>query len=242
MEILRQDLYQINSYDCDLNGELTLPALNRFLSESAWKHSDEMEIGFSHLIKKNMAWVLYKEYIQMNSWPKWGETITVKTWPSQRDRLFCYREFEIYSSDKLLGKVTTSWIVINILSRRPVRTKDYFVESLDVNEKINFPKKIRNKMQWENRPIKTTSREIKLMDLDVNQHVNNSYYASWCLDFYTPEFIKSHKLSSIEQQFVLEARFGDILDIVQINSEKNCDRFVIYKENKEIFKLELNWI
>lgn len=241
MKIERTDNYVIHSYDTDLNGVLSLQSLTRFLQETAWLNAEDMDLGFDKFLQNDMAWVLFKQYIKMNKWPVWGDVIQLKTWPSKSDKLFCYREFEIYHNEELIGEVATSWLVIDIIKRRPLRTSRYYSKNLEVNEKMLYPEIIKEKME----PFESENPEfeqiVRVTDIDVNQHVNNACYTQWCLNSYDYEFLKTHRIVNIEQQFLLEARFGESIEIHHIKISENTHRHCIKRNGKVLFLLDLSW-
>ena len=77
------------------------------------------------------------------------------------------------------------------------------------------------------------------MLIDVNNHVNNSCYPLWCLNSYSLEFYNDHRLHRIEQQFALEANFGDDLSIVKYQKENLIFEHNIKRDDKELFLLRL---
>jgi len=241
MKFGRIDEYKIHSYDCDLKGKLSLPVLTRFLQETAWLNSEDMELGYKKMKENNLTWVLYKQYIEMDKWASWGDTISIKTWPSQADKLFCYREFEIYIGEEILGKVSTSWLVIDLLTRRPVRTSKYYQNNYNIDMPILFPEKIKEKMKAACEADSIAETRVNLTDIDVNYHVNNSCYPQWCLNSYSLEFYNDHRLHRIEQQFALEANFGDDLTIVTYQKENLIFEHNVKRDDKELFLLRLEW-
>ncbi len=241
MKLERIDHYKIHSYDTDLKGNLSLPVLTRFLQETAWLNSEEMQIGYKELVKKDMAWVLFKQYIKMDSWPLWGDTLTIKTWPSQADKLFCFREFELFVDDKLIGQVSTSWLVINTKTRRPVRTSKYYNEFFDNSQPMLFPEIIKTKMISESDAQISHIQAVHMFDIDINNHVNNSLYPQWCLNGYNIDFYRNNTLVEIEQQFIAEARFGDEISILTNQIDDSNFQHRIVRDGKDIFLLRLRW-
>ena len=239
MKFGRVDEYEIHSYDCDLKGKLSLPVLTRFLQETAWLNSEDMELGYERMKENNLAWVLYKQYIEMENWASWGDTISIKTWPSQSDKIFCYREFEIYRGEEILGKVSTSWLVIDLSTRRPVRTLKYYQGNYDIDMPILFPEKMKDKIKAANEADTISEARVSLTDIDVNNHVNNSCYPLWCLNSYSLEFYNNHWLHIIEQQFALEANFGDALAIATYQKENLIFEHKIKRDDRELFLLRL---
>jgi medium-chain acyl-[acyl-carrier-protein] hydrolase len=69
------------------------------MQESAYLHAEHLGVGHTQLAPLQMSWVLSRMRIEISRWPKWGDTVRLRTWPSGRDRLFYYRDFEIKDGD-----------------------------------------------------------------------------------------------------------------------------------------------
>ena len=118
-----QEEYLIRSYEADAQGKATMPLLCRFMQESASNHAEHLGFGISWLAENDYAWFLTRQLIVMDTYPGLGETIQVLTWPKGRDRLLWYRDFKILdSSDAVIGRAVTAWLVIDLDRRRPRRT------------------------------------------------------------------------------------------------------------------------
>ena len=96
-----QTEHTICSYDVDPHQTARLPALCRFMQEAAYLHAGHLGLGHSFLLAKGLAWVLARQRIQINRLPTWGKSVRIRTWPSGRDRLFFYRDFEMVDGDAL---------------------------------------------------------------------------------------------------------------------------------------------
>ena len=117
-----QDEYTIRSYEADAQGNATMPLLCRFMQESASNHAEHLGFGISWLAENNFAWFLTRQLVVMDTYPKLGETIQVRTWPKGRDRLLWYRDYKILDSDDtVIGRAATAWLVIDLDRRRPKR-------------------------------------------------------------------------------------------------------------------------
>lgn len=239
--IERRDNYKIHSYDTDMNQRLAIPTLTRFLQETAWLNAEDMGFGYQEFLKSNMAWVLFKQYIKLEKVPVWGDEITLRTWPSLSDKLFCYREFEIYNKKELIGGVSTSWLVIDLKSRRPLRTSRYYNKNININETILFPEIVMKKLKPSLVYSDIFTHKVRITDIDINQHVNNSCYTQWCLNYYDMDFYKAHRITEIEQQFSAEARLGDSLDICTDMLDEFTYSHTIQRDGKDIFFLNIKW-
>ncbi len=204
-----KDTFKIHSYESDFTGQATLPNLCHLMQESAWNHAENLQVGFSHLLKKNLIWVLSRQLVMIYQYPKWGDIIQVHTWPTGKDRLFCYRDFKIFDeNNNIIGLASTTWFVIDLAERKPQRTDSYI--QLDVDNSVervfpSFPAKIH--------PVKapefSRTLQVNYSDLDVNDHVNNVKYIEFVLDSLPLEFLKTHLLKGVEVNYIAEAKYSD---------------------------------
>jgi len=204
-----RDNYKIHSYEVDVNGRATFPALCRFMQESAWNHAEHLEFGFSHLMKYHLVWVLYRQLVKMYAFPLWGQSVTVETWPAARDRLYYFRDFRIWGEkEDLLGEAATSWFVIDIEKRLPQRTDAFFKMKVPDNIERVFAEKP-GKLKKVDFAAADALTTVKYSDLDVNGHVNNVKFIDWILDSHEEEFLKTHLLTEFEINYLSEAKCGE---------------------------------
>jgi len=238
----RTDRYKVYSYHADHTRHLTLVSLAKFLQETAGEHAEDLGVGFTKFKEMNIAWVLYKQVIKMEQWPLWGEEVIVKTWPTVAEKLFCYRDFEIFNSaEELIGKVSTSWIVINLENRRPMRTSKYYDLPQTEWNSVNFPVEIKNKLTNDKDPDCVRSYKVQLQDIDMNNHVNNTCYIDWAFNYYQPEFLAQHKLLGVEIQFQLEAVYGDEVQLETVINSKTKHDHIIKRNGKMLVHIRLEW-
>jgi medium-chain acyl-[acyl-carrier-protein] hydrolase len=140
--LIWQDEYTIRSYEVDTQGNATLPLLCRLMQESAFNHAKHLGLGISWLTENDLAWFLSRQLIAIDTYPRWGDTIRVLTWPTERERLFWQRDFKLLDDDgNTIGRATTAWLVIDLAGRRPQRTDT--LPSLDTPNDVEraFPRR-----------------------------------------------------------------------------------------------------
>jgi acyl-ACP thioesterase len=195
----------------DVKGCATMPLLCRFMQESASNHAEELGLGISWLTENELAWVLTRQLVVMDTYPKWGDTVQILTWPTGRDRLLWYRDFRLLDSkDTVIGRATTAWLVIDQAKRRPQRT--------DALPPLDPPSDVERALpRW---PAKVPSLNedapsyfvgVRYRDLDVNAHVNNAQYVEWTLEAFDLGFHRMHQLREIEVNYLVEALYGERL-------------------------------
>ena len=89
----REDRFLVNTFDCRPDGLIKPNALLQYLQEAAARHADELGVGFTDLDRRDCFWVLANLRIEMADTPRWGDCLTIRTWPSGVTRLAATREF-----------------------------------------------------------------------------------------------------------------------------------------------------
>ena len=114
------------SYDVDPHQTARLPSLCRFMQEAAYHHAENLELGHSFLSEHGMGWVLARQRIEVEHLPRWGEIVHIRTWPSGRDRLFFYRDFELTDGrGEGILRASYAWSLIDIDKRERVHPAHY---------------------------------------------------------------------------------------------------------------------
>jgi medium-chain acyl-[acyl-carrier-protein] hydrolase len=241
--LIWREAYTIRSYEADAQGKATMPLLCRFMQESASNHAEHLGFGISWLAENDFAWFLTRQLIRMDAYPKLGETIQVLTWPKGRDRLLWYRDFKILdSSDSVIGRAVTAWLVIDLEKRRPRRT--------DTLPPLHPPNDVESALP--RRPGKVTalsestpshSIRVGYRDLDVNEHVNSARYVEWVLDAFDAGFLKSHRLEELEVNYLAEALYGDELSAIceDTDGQTFLHSLVRDSDKLELFRARTHW-
>jgi len=228
--------FPIKSYDSDQNGKLTLQALFHFLQECAWDNARINDFGFEYLEEQNAYWVLSRVLIQIDEYPEWKDEISIKTWPKGADGFFALRDFLIFKDDKVIGRATTSWLILDRESRRPRRLDSFnfihenFLKENAIDIKLD-------KIILTNELLKYDQRKVYPSDLDVNKHVNNATYVRWMLDAYFSNH--TELISEFEINFLSELLLNDEFSVFQ--GKSNSENFYLLKNSldKEVCKARL---
>ena len=247
-QTLWQEKYKIRFYDVDIKGKAKIQTLCHFMQEAAWNHAESIGAGFSYFIRKNLIWVLSRQLIQISRLPRWNETIILHTWMAGKDRLFFYRDFQIFDSYKNnIASATTVWFVVDLKKRRPQRTELY-AGNLNLQPTKRAIDKKLTKIPSLNVPNHVRLLKVNYEDLDMNQHVNNVKYIDWILESFTLDFRKKHELKELEVDYLSEALYNDEISvglkekessvflhsiINKTNTKELCRARTVWKENTE---------
>jgi medium-chain acyl-[acyl-carrier-protein] hydrolase len=243
VDYLYETEFTVQPYETDQHNFARPVALLNYLQSAAGLHAALLGVAVSDLRKSGHTWVLSRVHLAMERYPRGGRTIRIRTWPATRDRLFTVRDFELFDSDAvLIGRATTSWAVLNLKSRRPVKLTDV-LPLYPIN-----PERALDDTFSSLPVLETSEYELRLPvlrgDLDINRHVNNTVYAGWALETIPEEVDSSSFLAGIEIDFRAEALYGDtIVARTAKGDEEGC--FVHRIENgcdgREVARLRTRW-
>ncbi|HWI55947.1 MAG TPA: acyl-ACP thioesterase domain-containing protein [Bacillota bacterium] len=195
---------KVRSFDVDFKQRATLEMLCRCFVDAAWSHAEALGVGYTHLAQQNKVWVLSRLLVQVPTYPRWGETLTLNTWPRAAKSVFAMRDFEILSSaGQPVAGGTSAWLVLDASSRRPQRPEKILalIRALPEKRAIDLePQKLAACAEASTQ-LPTTAR---YSDIDVNRHVTSAQYIAWLLDAYPLEFHRLHAVSLLEVNYVSE--------------------------------------
>ena len=240
---LHIDYYDISSYHADFMQQLSSVSLFCFLQESAWHHATSKGFGYEHLVERNEFWILTKVHVLINRMPNWAEKIRLETWGKEPEPLTAFRDFEIFdSNNQLVIRATTSWLILNIQTHRPVRLTHFADDFPVVNRQAIAEKPQKIQIPASN-GIKSRVFTIFPSDIDLNLHVNNTKYVQWAMDCIPLEFQRQHYLCEINVNFLSESHIGESYYIEAYQDDLNFIHFVISeKDNRKLAAVQSTWM
>ena len=243
--------FKVHSYEVDFKGLASLEMVCRYFQEAAWNHAEALGLGFQRLAAEQKLWVLSRLLIEIERFPRWGETIQVQTWPRAVEGPFAMRDFEFFdSAERRLVAGTSAWLVLAAANRRPQRVDKMLVNIPDTAGRRatgRSPEKLSDQEQQPGAAsaaaeIARCEMDVRHSDLDVNDHVNNSRYLGWLLDSYPAGFHRQHQVRSCEVNYLGETGAGDKLLIESSPAENSFHHHQITNPAGEIVcRARLEW-
>jgi acyl-ACP thioesterase len=194
----------------DRSDRLTLFSTFDLFQEAAINHAANLGVGRDDLARTRQVWVLSRMTALMERRPKYGETVTVRSWPLGADRLFAVRDYDIRdSADNPVVRGRSGWLVLDSEKRRPLRIQQV-VESLPPNEGlVSLPGGAGG---LDSRPDmdKAGERRAVFSDIDYNGHVNNARYIQWIQDLVEPEELEKADILRLDINYLSEVKYGEL--------------------------------
>lgn len=222
--------YTITCYEADANQLMRPTAMLDLMQEAANVNASTLGFGYDEMINSNTAWVLSRTHVKFINTPKWRDEVNLKTWHKGVSKLFYLRDFIL--SDKEgnpLVLATTSWLIIDMNTRRLVRNSDLALSDTAMDAIAEPADKVVVPVDVE--PELVRKHPITWSEIDTNGHVNNVKYVVWAIDAVKPEDIKARPLKELLINYDAEVMPGDVVKISRVRQETE-DGIIYYITGK----------
>jgi len=230
VSLLHQETFPVRFFESEPTGRATPAAMCRFAQEAAEGHCRTIGMSLLDMRAQNRMWVLTRFRLQMDCYPKVGETVTVQTWASARTngiravRDFCFLD----SQGRPTGRGSSIWLLLHAVSKRPVRLPQALLNICNAErssaEEFEIPR-LRPPLH----PTLSKVFEVGWKELDANNHTNNVHYMEWALEALPLATRRDRMLAQLDIEFLAEAFLGDritseaeLRDEISIHQLKNA--------------------
>ena len=220
--------YRVEVRDIDFTGKIKLSSLFLYFQDIAGIHAENLGMGRAMMEKNSALWVLARARVDILRYPRWKEEITIETWPQEPNRLEFTRDFYVKdSSDNILARAVSIWVVIDEKSRRLKKTESIFPGYPPTTKERAIDCKL-GRLKPKGKLIKIYNRKVRYSDIDLNEHLNNAKYVDFIMDAFSIEDHKKHIVRSIEINYSREALPGE--DISFYTDRSQAHENIIYME------------
>lgn len=224
--------YIIPCYDTDASWRLKPVSFMNYAQEMANRHAVILGFGYDDLIASKTAWVLSRMHIRFVKTPMWREKMTLTTWHKGLNRLFFLRDFQMRDEQgNVCVEATTSWIVLNLETRRFVRDPQLMDEGTTCSDdaieqpadKVVMPKDIESEYVMDH--------VVSYSDVDMLGHTNNAMYMHWAMDAVGYELASTRPIKEFTINFNRETRPGEKVSIYRVMQDTE-NGLKVYVEGK----------
>lgn len=204
--------WEVYFSQCYPNGAIKFPELANILQLTAAEHADLGAVGFDDLSQYDQSWVMNRMRIEIEELPRFSQDVEVKTWIQELKGFKSTRDFEVSREGKKLLGVTSLWAIFNMKTRRPdmLPFDMSYIEQYP-NQHATELANQRIDLSFEVSEIYT--QVVQFSDLDIVNHVNNTKYLEWCINYVDPSLILKNKIRAIDLNFIKELSFNDTISI-----------------------------
>ena len=198
---------RIRYSECDENCKLRLDALMNYFQDASTFQSENLGVGFSYLVPRNLVWVLVSWQVEITRYPALGEEVEIGTLPYDFKGFIGSRNFCMKTKGgEMLAKANSIWTLLNFDSMKPA------LPPADMLEK--YPVEPRLDMNYEGRKIAVNDGGacedlivVQRQHLDSNNHVNNAQYIIMAIQYLPQDF----EVRNLRVEYKKQAHLGDVL-------------------------------
>ncbi len=222
----------IPCYDADASWRLKPTSFMNYAQEAAGNHAVHLGFGYDDLIATNTAWILSRVHVEFPDAPRWREEVTLNTWHKGLNRLFFLRDFVITDNEgKERVKATTSWLVLNLETRRLVRDPKLMEEGTVCTEHVIETPADKVQMPKDVEAEHVMDHAVAYSDVDMNAHANNAMYMQWAMDAVDYAIASARPVKEFTINFNHETKSGDVVSIYKARVEQE-DGLHVFVEGK----------
>ena len=192
--------------ETDKERNLTLEAIVDYFQDCSTFQTEDLGIGFSYLLPKNLTWVLSYWHIIVEEYPALGEKVQVCTLPYDFRGFFGKRNFFMEKEGRRIVKADSLWTLLDMEKMLPVKVPEEVSARYPQEEKIE--------MEYLPRKIAISGEErqgeilvIQKHHLDCNDHVNNGQYIKMASVYLPEHFV----IRQMRAEYKNQARLGDVI-------------------------------
>lgn len=219
--------HRLTCYETDAAWRLKPASFMNMAQEAAGCHAVELGFGYDDLIASNTAWILSRVRVDFLDTPLWREDMTLTTWHKGLNRLFFLRDFIMTDvNGKERVKATTSWLVMNLETRRLVRDPKLMEDGTICTDNAIETPADKVQMPKDKEPVFVMNHLVSYSDVDTNGHTNNAMYMHWAMDAVDYEISSQRPVKSFTINFNHETKPGDLVAISKVVVEQEDGRHV----------------
>jgi acyl-ACP thioesterase len=233
----------IPCYLADASWRLKPASFMDLAQEAANRHANILGFGYDDLIASRTAWVLSRMHIEYVDTPKWRDEVTLQTWHKGLNRLFFLRDFVITDNEgKERVKATTSWLVLNLETRKLVRDPKLMEDGTICTDNVIETPADKVVMPKDKEPVFVMEHLVAYSDIDQNAHANNAMYMQWAMDAVDYDIASKRAVKWFTINFNHETKAGDKVKIYKIIDEREDGRHVFVEgkvDEQSAFTVEI---
>lgn len=192
---------EVPYYFVNFSGEMRLSALIDIMLLTSEKQLHQSDVDSTEMVQnEGLGWVVVQYHMDIEQMPKLGQKLKITTQATSYNKYFFYRDFWIEDeTGTTIVKAESAFVLIDIKERKIVSAADRLADKFGAEETSKL--KRFNRLKVPDSYDFEQPQHIGYYNIDVNKHVNNSYYFDWMVDTLDFDFIGSHSLKSMDIKY-----------------------------------------
>ena len=226
--------FTVGLRDIGLTNQLTDYGILSYLEDTAVAHSDTLGYGVKDTKTKHRAWLLMDWLLEIQSRPKFGEMVYVKTWTNKihKATFHILRYFELYDkNENIIATASSKWVFFDnennkIVKLEPAFMNLYTTDDSEVDVKGDLLKLREPEIYYD-----VYQYTIKRADIDLNNHLHNLNYLKLAYEALPEEIYFGEEFNNVRIMYKHEIKLYDIVKCLY--SEENGKHIITIKSEDE---------
>ncbi len=183
------------------------------------EHLSLYKLDFSSCLEKNLGWVLVSLHVDIKKHIQGCANLHIRTWHSERKRLYFRRELEAFDASGAMVFVATIYSVLMDFSTQSIYRKSelpFTLESPHAEFTLDVAPVFKEKPIFE----KVGERTVLRSFIDAFGHVNNCRYGEFIFDALSDEHADMYKIQAFSIYFCSELKLHDIFHMEENINDK----------------------
>ncbi len=173
---------RIRYSEVDEDKKLSVSGIINYFQDCSTFQSEDIGLGFDFLESHNRAWVLNAWQIVIKEIPRFGEKVTIGTWPYGFQSFIGYRNFVLLNErQERLAYANSVWAYLDTATGKFAKAGGYELERYKLEEKLDMDYADR-KIKLADGGVSTAPIIVTEHQIDTNHHMNNQEYVKLALD------------------------------------------------------------
>ena len=209
MELVLKQQTVLTAAECDMMGAWRPDAILTCMQETAGAHSASFGLARAYMDGLGICWVLSRQKVVLLRTPRVYEEITVETYPLPQRLLFFPRVHVFKDKDgEEIGYACALWALMDMKERKLTASEEVssrLPRVAGLKNPAGLPGTVR---MPEGAQIEESLITPRFTELDLNRHVNNTKYLSWCQDALGIDCMKEKEIASFQINYDAEVLPG----------------------------------
>ncbi|MBO6233610.1 MAG: hypothetical protein J6N78_06140 [Clostridia bacterium] len=190
--------------DIDFQKNLKIKSMFSFLEDIGGIHSNIAGFGLLDIPVKHKSWVLLNWKLKFIRRPHYAETLKIKTWSRKIDKIYAYRDFEVYDENgQKVAIASSKWTLVDTQKLSICRIDEELLKSYTTENVQVFEEEI-TKLTEPKSYMQTCETQVTRDMIDINGHVHNLNYIDFAIQVVPFEIMRNAK--EVEVMYKKEIR------------------------------------
>lgn len=179
--------------DIDFQNNLKIKSMFSFLEDVGGIHSNIAGYGLLDIPEKHKSWILLNWKLKFIRRPHYSETLKLKTWSRKIDRIYAFRDFEVYDEkDEKVAIASSKWALVDTQKLSICKIDEEMLKSYTTENIQVFEEEI-TKLSEPTNYIESCETKVTRDMIDINGHVHNLNYIDFAIQVIPFEIMRNAK-------------------------------------------------